>query len=576
MNRKIILKGTLALGLILSVLTSAFILRVPVITQPSDPETVTLDPALSTLYQRVVKVTDMIADQEKTDADLLAEFQTGNYTFDNPLIVVDPYHCAPLTAMILFKTDQPVRITIHIQGKTEAQNLDYDFSGFATDHQLPVFGLYGDTLNKVTITTTDQEGQSTQRTFDLQTESIPEILKTNLYITYQSGLPMSPGFTFTFGNGYNNFLKTALDAAGDYRWVLNTEANLFADYQNGKSILFTLGNLQGYMLFVEMNYLGKILSVYYSPYGCHHDVLVMDQKILVTGSNNAPNTIDDFIYSIDKATGLMSQSLDYKTMLERTRQVNTQYTNQDWLHMNSIVEYQGDVIVSNNFQSSVIRNDWEGNIKWILSEPTGYTSKYLPYLLMPIGKDFLYPFNQHAAEVLPDTDGNPDTLDILLFDNGTSRYGLDAELQRKIKANEITAPALFSRIVVYRINEKDMTVQQLWQYGKERPELFASARGNANLLDNGNYLALFQIKKDVHDGENDHAVYLEVNASGKVVWEMTATSSNLQNSYIEYRTERFELYNENTQTLHLGVPARNLIPQDVLTKAFEALERTQP
>jgi len=387
---------------------------------------------------------------------------------------------------------------------------------------------------------------------------------------------MSPGFTFSYGNGYSNYLKTALDADGEYRWVLDMKSDLFADFQNGKNIIFTFGNTMGHMLFVEMNYLGKIINAYYSSYGCHHDLVVSDGSLLVTGSNNVPNTVEDFIYKIDLDSGKITDSLDYKTVLLRTRQVNDQFNNQDWMHRNSIVEYDGDVIISSNFQSSVIRNDWDGNIKWILSEPTGYTEKYQQYLLKPIGRDFLYSYNQHAVEVLPDTDGNPDTVDIILFDNGTSRYALDYELQRKIDAHEIVAPPLFSRMVIYRIDEKQMTVRQLWEYGQDRPELYSSARGDASLLENENYLGMFQVKNNGFEDETDHAVYLEVNPEGKVVWELVASSTNRQNVYSEYRAVRFEMYNSNSENLNLGLLARNFIPQDLIDSANASIERNIP
>ncbi|MFI3270965.1 MAG: aryl-sulfate sulfotransferase [Pseudomonadota bacterium] len=63
-----------------------------------------------------------------------------------------------------------------------------------------------------------------------------------------------------------------------------------------------------------------------------------------------------------------------------------------------------------------------------------------------------------------------DTVDILLFDNGNlgapdtdgnTRQVVDAELQRKIQLHEINEPFPYSRLVHYRIHEKDMTVEQI-------------------------------------------------------------------------------------------------------------------
>jgi len=256
-------------------------------------------------------------------------------------------------------------------------------------------------------------------------------------------------------------------------------------------------------------------------------------------------------------------------MMDRTRNVGVYYDNRDWMHMNSITPVQNDVIISSNFQSSILRNDWNGQIKWILGDPKGYTAKYLPYLLKPIGTKFQYPYNQHAVEVLQDTDNNPDTLDILVFDNGTSRFAIDEELQRQIAAHEIVAPQLYSRMVQYQINEKTMTVKQIWSYGEDRPELFASTRGDNDLLVNGNYLGVFFSSITKREITTQRTAYVEIDANQNLVWEAIATSSNAQNAYIDSRAERFEIYNSDSLETHLGQAVNNFIPEDLLQKAAE-------
>jgi arylsulfate sulfotransferase len=238
------------------------------------------------------------------------------------------------------------------------------------------------------------------------------------------------------------------------------------------------------------------------------------------------------------------------------------------MHLNSITPIESDVIISSNFQSAVIRNSWDGQIKWILADPVGFTAKYKPLLLKPVGSNFLFPYNQHAVEVLPDTDNNPDTVDILLFDNGTSRTFVNKELMRQIEAHEVVAPPLFSRMVRYQIDEKAMTVRQIWSYGEDRPELFASTRGDADQLPNGNYLGTFFVDSTKNSIQTQRAAYVEVNAQKQLVWEAVATSTNQQNAYIEYRSERFEIYNSNTSRVVLGQPVRNFIPESLINQAI--------
>jgi hypothetical protein len=56
----------------------------------------------------------------------------------------------------------------------------------------------------------------------------------------------------------------------------------------------------------------------------------------------------------------------------------------------------------------------------------------------------------------------------------------------------------YSMVVHYRINEASMTVEQVWEYGKERgPALFSAVGGSAYLLSNGDVLGTWgDISKD--------------------------------------------------------------------------------
>jgi len=565
-KRQIILNGIVSLLLLTGTFSAAYLLR----EEPVEIiEPIVLDSATKKTYELLLDVTQMIQDQAQIDADILAELEAGDYTLSDPLILIDPYKIAPLTALVLFKTDQPVTISIHIEGKTDDVDVDTTVSEAKTTHILPIYGLYAGTANAVTLSATDAQNNQTSQTYSIQTESLIPELASNHFLITDSGLPMSPGFTFSYRNSDAVTMKTAFDRYGDYRWILSRNFHVAGNFNQGKSLFVGIGEELGNMVLLEMTYLGKVLNAYYTPYGNHHDLEVTDTHMLVAGSSNMPNTIEDFIYAVDLKTGAITQTLSYLTMMDRTRNVGVYYDNRDWMHMNSITPIQNEVIISSNFQSSIIRNDWNGQIKWILGDPKGYTAKYLPYLLKPIGTKFQYPYNQHAVEVLEDTDNNPDTLDILVFDNGTSRFAIDEELQRQIEAHEIVEPSLYSRMVQYQINEKTMTVRQIWSYGEDRPELFASTRGDNDLLANGNYLGVFFSSITKKEITTQRTAYVEIDANQNLVWEVIATSSNAQNAYIDSRAERFEIYNTASLETHLGQAVNNFIPEDLLQKAAE-------
>ena len=223
------------------------------------------------------------------------------------------------------------------------------------------------------------------------------------------------------------------------------------------------------------------------------------------------------------------------------------------------------MILSGRHSSAVVKMTWpSGEIKWVLASPFGWPTVFQKYLLTPAEgqADFEWSYWQHAPVLLPDQDSNPDTIDLLLFDNGTVRFG-NADVQEALNTHNLSAIQYYSRMVQYRINEKDHTIEQIWQYGKERGNaLYAMRCGNAELLSNGNRLGFFYIESNDFEHPSTHAVIDEVNADGKLIWEAVVTA---ENGVLEgYRAERLPIYHACDQDLRLGQPTQVLIPDTVL------------
>ncbi|ASM38062.1 arylsulfate sulfotransferase [Campylobacter sputorum bv. paraureolyticus LMG 11764] len=153
----------------------------------------------------------------------------------------------------------------------------------------------------------------------------------------------------------------------------------------------------------------------------------------------------------------------------------------NWAHVNSVNydPYDDSIIISSRHQSAVIKIGRDKKIKWILSSPEGWSDEYKKYILTPIdekGKKivceaqgshcpgylsqkggFDYSWTQHTAYVIPEK--SKDHLrHISTFDNGDSR-GMEQPAMVSMK---------YSRAVEYEVDEKNMTVKQVWEFGKER------------------------------------------------------------------------------------------------------------
>lgn len=498
-------------------------------------------------------LTAMADQQAQTEQLLLAELASGAYTPESPFILVNPYGHSPLTALVMFKTEQAARVSIHIAGETKLAEVAYDFDDENTDHMIPVYGLYAGRTNDVTLTLSYADGSRETLPLQIETEGLPDALSHEVVRAHvMDETAYQPGLNFTYMGNNADERKSAFDANGDYRWYLDTSSELLslsgycANYNGGNSIFFSVGNRSyGAVAILEMNYLGKLLNAYMAPYGAHHDIEVTPETLLITGSSDA-KVKEDFLYEIDRESGAIITTLDYDTMLQVQRdqtvdfpEITNFYDPGDWLHMNSITPHGDDLIISSRHQSTVICNDREGNIKWMLCDPTDYYAYFDQYILTPIGEDFEYQYIQHAVEVMPDQDGNPDTLDILLFDNGDFRK---------------ETRDCYSRVVQYRINEKAMTVEQVWEYGSDRTELFSYRHGDADLLPNGNRLGSFE----PFDMKNEtYCAYgIELKADKTPVWECWRYSTGSNQEYVEYRLDRLNIYAEDANNLCIGARAK--------------------
>lgn len=145
----------------------------------------------------------------------------------------------------------------------------------------------------------------------------------------------------------------------------------------------------------------------------------------------------------------------------------------NWAHVNS-VDYDptdDSIIISSRHQSAVIKIGRDKKVKWILSAPKGWREPWRPLVLKPVTGDgkpvactavdckggFDWTWTQHTACRI-DSKSTKDVVYITVFDNGDGRAFLQPDDPRE----------KYSRAVVYKVNQKKMTVEQVWQYGKER------------------------------------------------------------------------------------------------------------
>ena len=469
------------------------------------------------------------------------KLEISGYTLDDPNVVLNPYEISPLTALVIFETDEEVSPEVTIHGDSDLTTYTHTFAK-GTEHYLPIYGLYAGRENKVTIKCGDKEKELTIKTDELPDDFIlPTSVKKN-----ESKLSNDLYFYTPSSSGYT----AAYDVNGDVRWYL-TESAIWEinRLDNGRLLVSTerLAEVPYYSTgLYEMDMLGKIYTEYSLPGGYHHDYYEMENGNLLVASddfNNDSGTVEDYVVEIDRKTGNIVKTFDLKDILKMTDGKSENWIEYDWFHNNSVWydKKTNSITLSGRHQDAVINIDYDtGKLNWILGDPEGWSDEYQKYFFKPVGDNFEWQWSQHAAMITPESY-------VFLFDNGNNKS--------KNEKDYVKAEDSYSRGVMYKIDTDKMTIEQVWEYGKERGSDFYSPYiSDVDYLDKNHYI--------VHSGgisykdgkiQNQPAGLAGADTlksdtvellNNEVIFEMILPTNN-------YRVEKMSLYSDDE--FELGV-----------------------
>ncbi len=501
----------------------------------------------------VSSTTSMIALQTSYEED----FTTAGYTLDNPNIIVNPYGNSPLTALVMFETEEEVAPEVTIVGKDDLSTYEHTFEK-SKIHYLPIYGLYADYTNEVIIKCGD-----VRKTVEIKTEALPEdfILPSDVYKD-EEYLTNDLYFYTPSSSGYT----CAYDVNGDVRWYLTNYALWEINrLENGHLLVSTerLINSPYYMTgLYEMDLLGKIYVEYSLEGGYHHDYYEMPNGNLLVASddfNNEAGTVEDYIVELDRTTGNIVKRIDLKNILNMEDGKSENWIEYDWFHNNSVWydEKTNSITLSGRHQDAVINIDYTTlELNWIIGDPTNWSEEYQKYFFSPVGDDFEWQWSQHAAMITPEGY-------VFILDNGNNKS--------KIEEEYVPASSSYTRGVMYKIDTENMTIEQVWEYGKERgSEFYSPYISDVDYLAKNHYI--------VHsggivyvDGENSNqpAGFSENTTlvsdtvellNDEIIFELKLPTNN-------YRVEKMSLYaaNENfvlKEATELGSLGTTLIDEE--------------
>lgn len=241
------------------------------------------------------------------------------------------------------------------------------------------------------------------------------------------------------------------------------------------------------------------------------------------------------------------------------------WSSYDWFHNNSVWydDATNSITLSGRHQDAVINIDYEtGKLNWIIGDPTNWSSEYQKYFFTPVGEDFEWQWSQHAAMITPEGY-------VFIFDNGNNKS--------KDSSKYVDATNSYSRGVMYKIDTDKMTIEQVYEYGKERGSSFYSPYiSDVDYLSKNHYI--------IHsggivyvDGKNSNqpagfssnttlkSDTVEV-LNNKVIFEIVLPTNN-------YRVEKLSLYTENDYENTLGKRLGSLGETKVSKKIINLLKQ---
>ena len=382
-----------------------------------------------------------------TKIDWIVEGELGT-------VVINPYDIAPLTAVIRNGGYVLTKASVRIVPKKGGQEIRYDVGPqtLLTHGGIPVWGLYADYMNTVEVRYT--------RVFQGKSEEKTETYKIRTAPVYFEA-------TGNRAQEWANYPQNAVvDTTGETRWFMKPDAIydprdpfksgiMMGFHQNDDGTL-TWGYGQRYVKYDIMGreVYNRLISPNYNDFSHAlsvgengHQFLRVGSSDLRRADNTHVRTVRDVIIEVDSESGNVVD---------------------EW-RLFEILDPQRNIVLK-----SIGRDK---KVKWILSAPNGWRGEWKDKVLTPVDKDgnplkcrlgkcegdFDWTWTQHTGWKINEM-SKGDIIYVSVFDNGDGRAFVQPDDPKE----------KYSRAVVYKIDQKKMTVQQVWEYGKNRGhELYA-------------------------------------------------------------------------------------------------------
>ena len=314
--------------------------------------------------EMVASKEDLLKIQADAEDEILGD---TDYNISNPKVILNPYKISPLTALVIFKTNDLAAVTITVKGKDGDKDIVNTFVP-SKEHFLSIYGLYPNFENTVIIRASSEE-----KILKIKTDDLPQNIKNSN--VYESN---SDDFYFTTSRSIDG-QPVAFDKNGNVRWYLTKSFSYdFTRLENGY-VLLGNNNLMKDPYYssslVEMDLLGKLYFEYNVPGGYYKDVYEKTDGNLILLSNDfSSGSLEDIIVEIDRNTGEIVKSFDLSKLFGSKTG--------DWISLNSLSydDKTNSIVCAGDKENMIINIDYStGELNWIIADRID--NEYQKYLL---------------------------------------------------------------------------------------------------------------------------------------------------------------------------------------------------
>ena len=296
----------------------------------------------------------------------------NNYTFQNPLLIRNPYGTNTTSVYMYFKTNEELQAsyTIHCDNYEDfSQTLNCNtLSGYTTEHEYLLIGAIPNQTNIITVTLTNKEGKIVDTLS--WSYNAPALQGGNQYLTVStsdenSTSSLSNGLYTVLGNDVTeDSEEQAYMRLYDNNGIIRSEIPIVS-YRSHRilfennTMYFSISSTK----IVAMNQTGYVSKIYDTGnYKLHHDYIFdSNNNILVLASKKNAKTSEDKIIMIEKDSGNITELVDLIDLLPdyySTTSMPDGEDDLDWMHINSLALVdKTSLIISSRETSTIIKLD---------------------------------------------------------------------------------------------------------------------------------------------------------------------------------------------------------------------------